>query len=40
MQSYETPAIKELEIHSEGMLCQSGNFSINDWETDNDSLDF
>ena len=38
--SYETPTVTTLEVLSEGVLCGSGNFSINDWENDDDSLDF
>ena len=37
---YETPTVKTLDILSEGVLCASGNFGINDWENDDDSLDF
>ncbi|MBO5419775.1 MAG: hypothetical protein J6A22_06785 [Bacteroidales bacterium] len=40
--SYEAPALKMLEIQSEGLLCASGfgvdNFGIKDWETDNDDI--
>ena len=36
---YQTPAVTALEIKSEGLLCQSGAFSINDWEDDG-SLNF
>ena len=38
--SYETPTVTTLEVLSEGVLCGSGDFSIKDWEEDNDSLDF
>ena len=38
--SYETPTVTTLEVLSEGVLCGSGNFGINDWENDDDSLDF
>ena len=37
---YETPTVTTLEVLSEGVLCASGDFSIKDWEDDNDSLDF
>jgi hypothetical protein len=37
---YETPAVKTLEVMSEGVLCGSGDFGIKDWETDDDVLDF
>ena len=37
---YEKPTVKTLDILSEGVLCASGDFSIKDWEDDNDSLDF
>lgn len=38
--TYETPTVTTLEVLSEGVLCASGDFSINDWENDDDSLDF
>lgn len=38
--SYETPSVKTLEVLSEGVLCASGAFTINDWENDGESLDF
>ena len=38
--SYETPSVTVLDVQAEGVLCQSGNFGIKDWEEDNDSLDF
>ena len=38
--SYETPSVNVLNVQSEGVLCASGGFSIKDWETDDDSLDF
>ena len=38
--SYETPTVTTLEVLSAGVLCGSGNFGINDWENDDDSLDF
>lgn len=37
-QRYEAPAVDVLEIRGEGVLCQSGNFGIGDWEEDNDPL--
>ena len=37
---YETPAVKTLEVMSEGVLCGSGKFDIADWENDGDSLEF
>lgn len=40
VQTYETPSVTTLEVLSEGVLCGSGNFGINDWENDDDSLDF
>ena len=36
---YETPETRTLEIASEGLLCQSGELTIIDWERDG-SLDF
>lgn len=38
--SYEAPAVRVLDIMSEGVLCASGDFGIADWENDNDPLDF
>jgi hypothetical protein len=38
--SYESPAVRLLDIMSEGVLCASGEFSIGDWENDDESLDF
>lgn len=37
---YEAPSIQMLACSSEGVLCQSGEFSIKDWENDGESLDF
>lgn len=37
---YEAPAVTSLEIVCEGVLCQSGEFNLKDWEKDEDSLDF
>ena len=30
--SYEAPSVTSLDILSEGLLCQSGEFKLNDWE--------
>ena len=38
--SYETPSVTSLDILSEGLLCQSGEFKLNDWENDDESLNF
>ena len=38
--TYEAPSVKSLDIMSEGVLCASGDFSISDWENDDESLDF
>ena len=38
--SYETPSVNVLDVMSEGVLCASGGFGINDWENDGESLDF
>ena len=38
--SYEAPSVTSLDILSEGLLCQSGEFNLKDWEADADSLDF
>ena len=37
---YEAPSVTSLDILSEGLLCQSGEFKLKDWEEDGDSLDF
>ena len=37
---YDAPSISVLDVQSEGLLCASPNFTINDWETDNEDLDF
>ena len=37
---YEAPSIQMLACSSEGVLCQSGNFGIKDWENDGESLNF
>ena len=37
---YESPAVSVLDIMSEGVLCQSGNFGIGDWEKDDELLEF
>jgi hypothetical protein len=39
-QPYEAPTVTSLDILSEGLLCQSGEFKLSDWENDNQSLDF
>lgn len=31
-QPYEAPSVTPLDILSEGLLCQSGEFKLNDWE--------
>ena len=38
-QSYETPSVNSLDVQVEGVLCESG-ISINDWENDDELLDF
>lgn len=37
--SYETPSVSILDAQVEGVLCESG-ISINDWENDDELLDF
>ena len=37
-QTYQTPSVNVLDVLNEGVLCQSGNFGIGDWEEDNDTL--
>lgn len=34
--TYEAPKVQTLDVSSEGVLCQSGKFSIADWENDGD----
>lgn len=36
---YETPVLEYLDCESEGVLCQSGEFGIQDW-TQGGSTDF
>ena len=31
-QSYEAPSVTPLDILSEGLLCQSGDFTLDDWK--------
>lgn len=40
VESYETPAVNVIDIQVEGVLCASGDFGINDWEDDEEGLDF
>lgn len=37
---YVAPAAIELEACSEGVLCASGGFSIQDWQRDEEVLEF
>ena len=37
---YSSPVLEVIEIASEGVLCASGGFGIDDWENDGDGLDF
>ena len=39
-QPYEAPSVTSLDILSEGLLCQSGLFNLDEWENDDESLDF
>lgn len=39
-QPYEAPTVTSLDILSEGLLCQSGMFKLDEWENDGESLDF
>lgn len=34
---YETPSVTTLEVLSEGVLCASGDFDAQDWETGNNN---
>ena len=38
-QTYQTPSVNVLDVLSEGVLCQSGEFGISDWEEDGEPLD-
>ena len=38
-QAYAAPVIRVVAIQNEGLLCSSG-VDINDWERDEDILDF
>lgn len=35
--AYETPSVTTLEVLSEGVLCASGDFDAQDWETGNNN---
>ena len=35
---YEAPSVAVVDIISEGQFCASGNLTIRDWETDDESL--
>ena len=37
---YVSPRLKVVEIDVEGVLCQSGNFTLPNWEYDNEEQDF
>ena len=37
---YSAPAVTVVDVHNEGLLCQSCGFTIKDWENDGDSLEF
>ncbi len=37
--AYEAPAVRVIDVVSEGVLCASG-VDINDWEKDDDILEF
>ena len=39
LEEYSAPAIRVVDIQSEGVLCSSG-VDINDWERDEHILDF
>jgi len=38
--NYTSPACEVTELRSEGVLCQSGNFTLPNWEYDNEEQDF
>jgi len=37
---YETPEIEFLDLEAEGIICGSGDGTIDDWEDDGDPIDF
>lgn len=39
LETYSSPEVKVVDIVSEGVLCSSG-LGINDWERDDEALDF
>lgn len=38
-EAYWSPAVNVIEVLAEGVLCES-NISINDWENDDELLEF
>lgn len=40
VESYETPAVHVLDIQAEGVLCASGDFTIDGWVEEEDNGDF
>lgn len=38
-EAYGSPAVNVIEVLTEGVLCES-NISINDWENDDELLEF
>ncbi len=38
-EAYGSPAVNVIEVLAEGVLCES-NISINDWENDDELLEF
>ena len=36
---YETPEIEFLDLESEGIICASGDGTIDDWEDDGDPME-
>jgi hypothetical protein len=37
---YCAPSVVVMDIHSEGVLCGSGDLTIKDWQRDEDVLEF
>ena len=37
---YKSPITEICDFLSEGVLCQSGNFTLPNWEYDNEEQDF
>ena len=38
--SYVAPSVSVMELRNEGVLCQSGDLKIADWQVDSEELNF